>query len=185
MRSSRKAQSSIIRFWDDLQFDLASGKVPGANAPTWEALTTNNPAYSFTVNDYINLKANEPSHKWQEGSTGSIHLHIAPKTDQVTGSNRYAKFTVYISYANVGAVWAETSLSAEYTIPTGTLALTHLLLPVGDLSLAGNGIGVQIKATVKRIAATGGTEYADNVFVTQCGIHLQEDTPGSKRVSAK
>jgi len=33
---------------------------------------------------------------------------------------------------------------------------------------------------VKRIAATGGTEYAGSIFLTQAGVHLEADTVGSR-----
>lgn len=171
--------------WDDMQFDISSGKVGAVNNPTWEAFTTNTSAYSFAVNDYIDLGANEPPHGWKEGTTGSVHIHIANKTAQSTGADRYAKFTVYLSYADVNEIWTETSLTAELTIPTGTAALKHWLLPMGDLVLTDNLIGTQIKARVKRIAATGGTEYASSMFVTQVGIHFELDTVGSREVSTK
>lgn len=172
--------------WDDLQFQISSGKPGVANVPTWEAFTTNTSAYSFAVNDYIDLGANEPYHGWKLGSDMSVHMHLALKTANATGSNRFAKFRVNIAYADVGEVWAEiTALTAEVTIPTGTSALHHFLLPMGTLSLPNNIIGTQIKPRVTRIAATGGTEYASSVFITQVGIHFQMDTIGSRSVADK
>ena len=171
--------------WDDMQFSVATGKVPAANFPSWEALTTNTYGYAFGVDELIDLEANEPSHGWKEGTNGSVHIHFAPKTAQSSGANRFVKFTVYISYADVNEVWTETSVTAEYTIPTGTSAKTHLLLTTGTLTLTNNLIGTQLTARVKRIAATGGTEYADDVFITQVGIHLEHDTVGSRSVSTK
>lgn len=172
--------------WDDLQFQISSGKPGAANVPTWEAFTTNTSAYSFAINDYIDLGANEPCHGWKLGSDMSVHLHLALKAANATGSDRFAKFQVDIAYANVGAAWAEaTQMTAEVTIPTGTVALHHFLLLMGTLSIPTGLIGVQIKPRVKRIAATGGTEYASSVFITQLGIHLQKDTVGSRSVAAK
>lgn len=171
--------------WDDMQFQISSGKTGAANQPNWDAFTTNTSEYAFDVDDYIDLGSNEPPHGWKEGTAGSVHLHVAIKTAQSTGSNRYAKFTIYLAYADVNEVWAETNLTAEYTIPTGTAALTHKLLTMGNLTLTNNLIGTQIKARVKRIAATGGTEYADSVFITQVGIHFELDMVGSRTVSAK
>lgn len=171
--------------WEDMQFGISSGKVGAANVPTWETFTTNSSAYSFAVNDYIDLGANEPSHGWKEGTTGKVHLHIAIKTAQTAGADRFAKFTVYIGYADVDEVWTETSVTAEITIPDGTAALTHQLLSMGDLVLTNNLIGTQIKPRLKRIAATSGTEYAANVFVTQVGMHMEHDTVGSREIATK
>lgn len=167
--------------WDDMQFPIGAGKVPAVNAPTWEALTTNTSEYSFAVNDYIDVQAAEPRHAWKEGSTADVHLHIAIKTAQNTGANRYAKFTVYMAIADANGTWSEIGpFTAEKTIPTGTAALTHYLMDMGDATLTGYHIGMQLKARIKRIAATGGTEYADNVFVTQVGMHHELDALGSK-----
>jgi len=38
---------------------------------------------------------------------------------------------------------------------------------------------------MKRIAATTDTEYADDVFVTQVGMHLQKNTLGSASETTK
>lgn len=171
--------------WSDMQFQISSGKVGVANAPNWESFTTNTSAYAFDVDDYIDLGANETHHGWKEGTNGLVHLHLAIKTAQSTGADRFAKFTVYLAYADVNEVWTEASLTAEYTIPTGTAALTHKKLSMGTLTLTNNLFGTQVKPRIKRIAATGGTEYADSVFITQIGIHLEHDTVGSRESSSK
>jgi hypothetical protein len=87
---------------------------------------------------------------------------------------------VYIAYADVDEVWTETSLTQELTIPDGTAALTHFLLDMGELAFTNQLIGCQVKTRVRRIAATGGTEYAGNIFITQVGSHLEQDTLGSR-----
>jgi len=170
---------------EDLQFAISHGKVPAANFPTYEAFGIQNREYSFDVDEYIDLAANELHHSWAEGTALKFHVHFFPKTAQSTGANRYAQFTVYISYADTNEVLAETELTKEYTIPTGTAALTHLLLEFDDLAFTNNLIGTQIKVRVKRIAATGGTEYADSVFITQVGVHVLKDTLGSRQTLIK
>jgi hypothetical protein len=55
---------------------------------------------------------------------------------------------------------------------------------MGDVTLTNYEIGSQIKVRVKRIAATGGTEYADDVYITQVGMHLQNERLGSRTESA-
>lgn len=175
--------------YEDLQFPVSSAKVPAVNAPTWETFTTNTNEYSFTVNDFIDANAGEVPHKWVEGTAASPHLHVTPKDAQSTGSNRFAKFTIYVAYSDstqAGTkVWTETTSTAELTIPTGTAALTGFYLDLPDISLTGYKVGTQIKVRIKRIAATGGTEYGSNVFITQCGIHFQENTIGSRQETVK
>lgn len=177
--------------YEDIQFPISSGKVPAVNFPTWETFTTNTSAYAFSVNDLIDLQADELIHKWAEGTQGDLHLHFAIKTAQSTGANRYAKFTIWlaISDATVGSgreVWTELSpFTAEYTIPTGSSALQGFYLDMGDATLTNYKIGSQIKARIKRIAATGGTEYADDVYITQVGLHIQLNTIGSRQETIK
>lgn len=174
--------------YDDLQFSVDAGNVPPTNAPTFEALTTNVEAYSFDVDDYIDLQCNEPSHSWKEATDGELHLHLAPKTGNSTGGDRFAKFQIFIAMVDASGsdTWTETNQTAELTIPDGTAALTGMYLTFGtNLNLSSYGIGTQIKLRVKRIAATGGTEFADNVFVTQCGCHLEYNTLGSRAQTSK
>ena len=171
--------------YDDLQFPVSTGKVPSLNAPTWEAFTTNTSEYGFAVDDYIDLHANEVPHTWKEGTQAEIHAHITTKAANATGNNRYAKFTVYVSYVDIGEVWVETEFTKELTIPDGTAALTSLFLYMGDLALTNYLIGAEIKVRVKRIAATGGIEYAGNIFINQVGSHLEHDTLGSRQIATK
>lgn len=171
--------------YDDLQFAVSTGKAPAANYPDWQTFTTNTSEYGFAVNEYIDMQANELPHWWKEGSTADIHCHITPKDANSTGSNRYAKFTVYVAYVGSDSIWTETSFSAELTIPTGTAAMKGHYLDMGDLTLTSLKIGTQVKVRVKRIAATGGTEYGSDVFITQVGFHLQKDTMGSRQEATK
>ena len=171
--------------WEDLQFSISGARVPAANAPTWEALTTNHNAYSFGVGDLKDNEDNELPHWWKEGTNGKVHLHVSTRTAQTTGADRFAKFTVYVSYLNASNLWVEVSFDAEQTIPTGTAAIEGFYLAVGDLDLTGILMGTQIGTRVKRISATGGTEYADNMFITQVGIHLERDTMGSRSEATK
>jgi len=171
--------------FEDLQFTIHTGKVPASNFPTWETFTTNTGAYAFSVDDYINCESNEIFHCWKEASTGNLHLHFSIKTIQNTGANRFAKFTIWLTMADTNGVFTETSYTAEYTIPTATAALAHLYLDMGDIDLSTYLIGAQIIPRVKRIAATGGTEYADDVYIHQVGIHLEKDTMGSRNELTK
>lgn len=172
--------------WNDLQFQLSSGRVGVANFPDWDTFTTNTAEYNFDVDDYIDLGADEFPHGWKEGSDATLHLHLAISATQSAGADRFAKFTVYLAYADVNEVWAEAGpFTAEYTIPDGTAALTHYKLAMGTVSLPDNLFGTQLKARIKRIAATGGTEYSAHIFITQLGLHVEQDTVGSRTHSAK
>lgn len=177
--------SGEATFWDDIQFPVSGAKVPAANFPDWATFTTNTSEFKFDVNDYIDLGANETPHWWKVGSTVYPHLHLALDGANATGSNRFAKFTLFIAYADVNEVWTETSLTAELTIPTGSADRKHVKLALGAFPLTNNLFGTQIKLSVKRIPATGGTEYPNHVFITQVGIHAEGDTIGSRLETSK
>jgi len=167
--------------FEDMQFRISSGRIAMANAPDWEVFTTNTSEYAFDVNDYIDLGAEETPHWWAEGTPYKIHLHITTLIANATGANRYAKFTVHIAYAGTDEAWTETPFTAELTIPTGTPALFNTKLAIGTLTLPTHKIGMHIKCRPVRIAATGGTEYASHIFLTQVGIHAEKDSEGSRQ----
>lgn len=170
-----------IPVYDEIQFSIGGGKVPAASAPSWEAIgALTCSGYAFSVDDYIDTTATELPHWWVEETPADCHIHFLPKTAQNTGANRGVKFTVTFAYATIGGVYAETPLTLEYTMPTGTAALTHCYLDIGDLTLTGYKLGTQIQCHVKRIASTTNTEYADDVYVLQVGAHLYRDRFGSK-----
>ncbi len=171
--------------FNDLQFPISFAKVPASNAPTWETFTPNTKEYGFAVDDFIDTQANETPHSWKHGTTGHVHMHITTKAANATGSNRFAKFTVLVAFNDTDETWQETSFTAELTIPTGTSALEMFYLDMGDLDLTNFVEEAEIKLRVTRIGATGGTEYLGNIFITQVGIHLEEDSLGSRTETSK
>ena len=171
--------------WEDLQFPIETGKVPTSGYPDWEPFTAKTSAYGFAVDEKIDCQANELPHSWKLGTTVHPHLHITTKAANSTGGDRFAKFTIDIAYAKTGGTWTETPRTAELTIPNGTAALQLFYLDMGDLALTGYTIGTEIKPRVKRIAATGGTEYSGNIFITQLGMHYERDALGSRTETTK
>lgn len=173
--------------WEDLQFSISGGRVPASNAPTFDTFTTNTKEYAFDVNDFIYLDSNEPPHAHEANQTAKFHLHVANKTANLSGASQYVKFQVDIGFAYKNGVsqWSERQLTAELEIPDGTPALTQFIFGLGDFDLTDFGVGGQIKPTVKRIAATGGTEFADSVFLSQLGMHYKVDMTGSRQEIVK
>jgi len=173
--------------FDDVQFPISSGKVPAANYPNYETFLAHSNQYAFSVDDYIDLQANEPPHSWKEGSRVFWHAHIAIKTAQTTGANRGARLFLYIGYSDVAGTWVELAKkAATLTIPTGSAALKNFYLDLGysdDFSACH--VGMQICVRVGREAVTSGVEYADDVFITQVGMHIEKDTVGSRSEATK
>ena len=166
--------------FDDLQFQVSNAKVtPNNLLPSWEAFTTNTSEYAFSVNDEVDTQANEIPHWWKEGTAGNAHLHITTKG--VPAQEQKAQFTVTFAYADTNEVWVEAPFTAELTIPISTTALTNFYLDLGNLTLTNYLIGAQIRCRIKRVAkSAGGTEYVGDIFITQCGIHLEKTRMGSR-----
>ncbi|KKK81658.1 hypothetical protein LCGC14_2811260, partial [marine sediment metagenome] len=165
--------------WNDVQFQVSSARVPASNFPSWEAFTTNTSEYAFSVNNEVDTSANEIPHWWKEGTIGHAHIHITTKAIN-NAEVTYAKFTVTFAYADINEVWVEAPLTAEITIANPTAALTNLYLDLGDITLTNYLTETQMRCRVKRIAATTGTEYVGDIFITQVGIHFEQDTIGTR-----
>ena len=171
--------------WNDMQFQISDAKVtPASLLPSWEAFTANTSEYAFGVDKEVDTSANEIPHSWKQGTAGSAHMHITTKA--VPAQEQKARFTITFAYADTNEAWVEAPLTAELTIPISTTALTNFYLDLGDITLTNYLIEAQMRCRVKRIAkSAGGTEYVGDIFITQVGIHFEEDTIGSGTEMAK
>ena len=177
--------SGTATVWNDVQFQISDAKVtPASLLPSWETFTTNTSEYAFSVNDEVDTSANEIPHWWKEGTIGHAHIHITTKAINNTEVT-YAKFTITFAYADTNEVWVEAPLTAELTIANPTAALTNFYLDLGDITLTNYLTEAQIRCRVKRIAATTGTEYVGDIFITQVGIHFEQDTIGTRSEKTK
>jgi hypothetical protein len=139
----------------------------------------------FNVDDYIDIGTQEMLHDWKEGTSIYPHIHVALDGANASGSSQYAKFTIYMAYADENNVYTETSKNIELEIPDGTANLTHLFANSTTIDFSGLTIGTQMNVRLKRIAATSGTEYPNHIFVTQIGIHYEINTLGSRQIGVK
>lgn len=177
--------------FDDIQFNISNGKVPAANAPSWSTFNTDFSEYSFAVNDYIDLGAQEFLHSWKEGTPVELHIHWA------TGSGNYVNgdkvnWQIQYTWANMAtsqpftAFSATATSSAETAFTTTVSPFSHVYTSVVSFTPTGGKIGAELKVRLKRIAKTaGGTDPGSNPFGLQVGIHFEKDTIGSRTGSAK
>jgi hypothetical protein len=70
-------------------------------------------------------------------------------------------------------------------VPTGTADRTHLFGNSVAVDFSGLTIGTQVNMRLERISATTGTEYPNDVFVTQVGLHYEINTLGSRAIGTK
>lgn len=181
--------------YDDVQFDLQTGKIGGANYPTWTTLGTLTSAYVFELNDYIWPKANEIPHSYKEGTDITFHVHIITNG---TDADTAAKVQYQISYGwvDVNEVFSETSTTVEFTIAAGTADRKHLLASASATSGANMKIGSSIIIHFKRIDNSDHVNAhatyvepedtdASSPFVTQVGAHFGQDSLGSRSITTK
>jgi len=176
-----------VPVYDDINFSVGRGKMPGANFPNWQPFCgdSNNNAYQFGVGEFIDLGTEEMYHDWKEGTVITPHVHIV-LSDTLTEDEK-VQFRLYYSIGDVnGVMSAEGFVDGEKTIPDETAVRTHVLVNLSTIDLAAYHIGSMIVCQLHRIAKTaGGTELSDEPFVMNVGLHIQKDTMGSRQVAAK
>lgn len=165
-------QSIPTEWYVDANAAIASGKTSGANMPTWSTFTANTNAYTFALNDYIDLQTVEIPHGYKNGSAIQMHLHLA--TNGTNTTERKVKYQVFFTYVQPGTgthqFVAEQNFVAELTIPANTPDKSAFILQMGIISDANMKFGNQVKMRIKRIAGTG-TEPTGNPFLGQVGLH--------------
>lgn len=172
--------------YNDIYTSIAGGKIPASNFPDWSTFTTNTGAFTFKVNDYMDLSTIELTHDYAEGTDLEVHLHLANNGTNV--NERKAKYIIYYTYGLPDSFnnqfSAEASLTAELTIPANVVDKSVIYLTMGTITGTGLKIGTQIKFRIKRIASTG-TEPTGNPFLGMVGVHYQQNTLGSRLITTK
>ena len=173
--------------YDDIFFPMDIGKIGGANQPTWAAFQGNTYEYTFGVNDYIHLPAQEVCHKYAEGTTIECHVHIVTNGSDVgdTDVNYELEYTI----GDINEVMSGAALltTGDFTITGGTADRTHLYVTyTATIAGAGFRIGAAIKFRFRRIALTGGGNApSSDPFVLMVGCHVQMNTMGSRSIGTK
>lgn len=174
--------------YNGVQFSVTGAKVPAANAPTWASFVGNLNEYTFAINDYIDLGAQELRHDYLEGSNLEIHVHWA--TNSLDATDRAVKWEIEYTVANMASSApftvfpATTTVSSETVIPANTAAKSHIYSSIGVITGTGLKIGAQVKFRLKRITAST-TAPSGNPFALQVGLHYQQDTMGSRTTTSK
>ncbi len=174
--------------FEDIVISLSAAKVPAANAPTWSGFISNLNAYTYGLNDFQEFTS-EIAHSYKEGSAIEFHIHGA--TNGLEGSDKTLKFEIEYELVDnqtsgiFGDVYAGTTIiNAEVTIPSGTTDKTAFVITVGT-DTTGNFLqAATLVGRVRRIASSG-TEPASDPFVLQVGVHIEQDTVGSRTALTK
>jgi hypothetical protein len=173
--------------YNDINFSVDRGKVPGANFPNWAAFRGGDrlSGYQFDVDEYLEIGTEEILHDYKEGTDLLPHAHVV--LSAATASEQKLQLRLHYSIGNTHEVMsAQLSVDGEITIPNATAQWTHLLVPMTAIAGANIEIGAQIKCTIERIdKSAGGTELVAEPFIISVGLHYQIDTLGSRSVTAK
>jgi hypothetical protein len=175
--------------WDDIQFIATSGKVPASHYPAWTTWNGDFSAYTFAVDDYIDLGAKEVMHGYKEGTDLYPHLHwVVNGTD---ANERAVKWELVYStspssesspYTYVFP--APQTLSAEVTLQAGVTDRTSIYQEMGTISGSGLKTGSLIRLRIRRVTAAG-TAPSNNPFGFEVGVHTELDTIGSRTRTGK
>ena len=167
--------------FNDIFFPMTNGKLTGANNPDYTtAVAGNIYEYNFAINDKIDLGSAEISHSYKEGSDFEVHCHLI--TNGLDNADKYVRYSVEYIIADDGEVVVTGTLnSLDLEIPANTTDRTHLYFNIGTITGTNYKIGGFIKMRFTRIALDGGGDPPTaDPFITMVGVHIEEDTVGSK-----
>ncbi len=172
--------------FNDLFFPMSTGKVGGANQPTWAAFQGNTMEYTFAINDLLHLATQEIAHSYKEGSDILLHVHIVLDGSDVgdTVVNYEVEYTIGDQDEVMSAAVVVTS--GDFVIDGGTADRMHLVIDVGTIAGATYRMQAALKIRFRRIALVGGGDAPSNdPFVLMAGAHIEEDTAGSRTANTK
>lgn len=168
--------------WNDIYFPMSSGRIGGANQPTWAAFQGNTMEYTFGINDYIHLPSAEIAHAYKEGTDITLHCHIV--LDGSDAGNTYVNYELEYTIGDINEVMSAAAVvtSGDFLIPGGTADRYHFYVPIGTIAGATYLMGAAIKMRFRRIALVGGglNDPTNDPFVLMAGAHIEEDTVGSR-----
>jgi hypothetical protein len=142
--------------------------------------------YTFAINDYIHLPSGEIAHSYKEGSDITLHVHIVLDGSDVGDTDVNYEIEYTIGDKNEVMSAAAIITSGDYTITGGLADRMHLYIPVGTIVGTNLLIQASLKMRFRRIALVGGGNAPSNdPFVTMVGVHIEEDTVGSRTETAK
>jgi hypothetical protein len=161
--------------WDDITADLGSGKVAGANVPTWAVFQSGIEAYRFsqtTMNEvWITFHV---KHDYAEGTLVYPHIHWAPDTTN-TGVVRWGFEYMVAKGHDQEAFPASTTVYVEPNIATNK-QYQHIVSEVSDAdAFDAFEADTLILMRIFRDAGHANDTFPDPVFGFTADIHFQSD----------
>ena len=161
--------------WSDYLASLSSGKVAGANVPTWSNYRDGINAYSFSASAtnevWITFHIN---HDYQDGSKVYPHVHWSPNTTS-TGVVRWGvEYTVQKGHQQ-GAFPASTTIYLEDTISSDS-QYQHRIIEASDAqAFDAYEADTLVLCRVFRDGGHANDTFPDAVFGLMADLHVQID----------
>lgn len=179
----KKHQYSIPNYggnYDDLPPVPIINARLGATAPTLATFIGNIQQYTFDASDDFIIGSTEVVHSYKEGTNLEMHVHWA--TNGVSGSNKYVKWRLEYTIANVNCAFSSGSSiisMVETVIPANTPNRTHMLTNLGSITGLSKKIGAYIIWRFSRATASG-TPPTTDPFALAIGFHIRQNSLGSR-----
>ena len=143
----------------------------GASIPTLTTFNGSTKQYTFAINNEV-FGTGEVTHKYINGGNLMPHIHWA--TNGVDTTDRYVKWEMEYSYANMSSAFSTpTIITVEAKIPANTPSLTHYMTDLPQIVGTNITVGDYICWRVRRITSSG-TAPTSNPFGLALGVHVHE-----------
>lgn len=170
-------EQSPSKGWKDITSDLATGKVAGANVPTWSAFRSGLYGYAFSASAlnevWISFHIN---HDYAEGTAIYPHVHFSPTTTS-TGVVRWGFEYSIAKGHDQEAFPASTTVYVDYNIATNK-QYQHLIAEVSDNDAPLKADLETDSLVLMRVFRDGGNvadTFPDSVIGWTVDIHYQAE----------
>ena len=161
--------------WDDLTAELGSGKIAGANTPTWATFRGGIQAYSFAAAATNELWITfHIRHDYKQNTNIYPHIHWSPNTTS-TGVVRWGIEYSFAKGHDQEAFPAPTTIYLEHTISVDK-QYQHIITEVTDAQAFGAGTVETDGLLLCRVFREGGhanDTFPDVVFGFTADIHFE------------
>jgi hypothetical protein len=161
--------------WDDITADLGSGKIAGANTPTWGTFRDGIDAYAFATGALNELWITfHVKHDYSDGTLVYPHVHWAPTTTD-TGVVRWGfEYTVQKGH-DQGAFPASTTVYVETNVSSSS-QYQHFISEVADAdAFDAFEADTLVLMRVFRDGGHGNDTFGAAVSAFTADLHFQKD----------
>ena len=167
-------QQYIVDGWDDITADLATGKVAGANVPTWTSFRDGLYAYAFsatTMNEIFVVF--HIKHDYADGTKVYPHVHWSPGVSTATGTVRWGfEYSVAKGHQQE-AFPASTTVYVEDTLSVAD-QYGHRITEVTDAQ-AFNAFEADTLIMMRVFRDAANDTFSDVAFGLTADVHFQTD----------